>query len=115
MELLEPKKPLEFVHKEVTFLVKPHCSAGDRAEILLSGEYKGRGQVEFSRSSYVKTVVRRMLVGWKGVTRGGKEAAYNWEDFDQFYPKDDTVLMELFNFIYKNTDVGDHKAEVKNA
>lgn len=114
MELLEPKKPLEFKWKDVTFLVKPFCSAGDKAEILLAGESKGNGQFEFTRATYVKTVLRRMIVGWKGVTLRGQEAPYSFETLDQLFPKDDGVFAELFNFIHTHTDVGPHKEALKN-
>lgn len=114
MELLQPNKPLEFVYKDVTFMVKSQCSAGDRAEILLAGENKGNGQVEYSRPAYMKTVLRRMVVGWRGVTVNGQEVPYAWELFDQRFPKDDGIMLELFNFVVEHTDLGKHKETVKN-
>lgn len=114
MELIEPSKPLEFIFKDVTFYVKPLCSAGDKAEILLIGENQGRGQVRVSAAAYVQTVLRRMILGWKGVTRQGREVPYSWEVFDQYFPKEDIVVLPLFNFIIEKTDVGQHKAEIKN-
>lgn len=110
MELKESDvKPLEYKHEDVKFLVKPEATEEDRLEVLLAGRQDGENIV-MSRAEYCKTVIRRMVVGWEGVTRKGEAVPYSFEELRNF-PRGTgkNVLLELGGYIIEHTDIAKPK------
>lgn len=115
MELLKPQAPLKYKHGDVTFLIKPKASSGDRLEIILSGSANSKGAIVVSRADYIRALIKRFVVGWEGVTLDGKEVAYSFELLDENFPKQDgdDVMLMLGDFIFRNTDIKSGESELK--
>lgn len=114
MELKEAKhKALEYQFEDVTFLVKPEADEADRLEVELSGrlkEHNGAKVMEYSTADYCKTVIRCMVVGWKGVKRGGHDVPYSFDELKHFpHVKGKNVFLDLGDFVIKNTDIRDQR------
>lgn len=110
MELKESDaKLLEFKHEDVTFHVKPESTEEDRLEVLLAGRQEGENVV-MSRAEYCKTVIRRMVIGWSGVTRKGEPVPYSFDELRHF-PRSEgkNLLLELGGFIIEHTDISKAK------
>ena len=119
MELVQEKAPLRFAWGDVTFLVKPQTTSGDKFEIDMAGRPVGNtGQVEFSPAEFYRTLVRQFVVGWEGVTSEGKPVPYSYENLMRLPAQSgDDVVIRLGIFIVENTDVtgGKGEAALKNA
>jgi len=104
MELMVAERPLEFVAGDVTFLVKPKASAADKFVVIMGKD----------TASFMRAVIERMVVGWRGVTQEGKPIAYNPALLDMLPNGKDNVLLSLGNFILNSTDIVKEDAEAKN-
>ena len=116
MDLKEPQvKTLEFKFEDVIFLVKPEASEDDRMEIALSGrleEKAGVAVITKSRAEFCKTAIRCMVVDWKHVKRGGHPVPYSYEELKNFpHVEKRNVFLELGDFIIKNTDIVNRRAD----
>ena len=110
MELKESNvTPLKYQHEDVTFLIKPEATEEDRLEVLLAGRQEGENVVT-SRAEFCKTVIRRMVVGWEGVTRKGAAVPYSFDELRNF-PRGSgkNLLLELGHFIIEHTDIAKPK------
>lgn len=105
MELMAMEKPLEFKHGEVTFLVKPKASAADKFAAMMA-----KDPHEFAR-----VAMRRMVMGWSGVTSGGKPVVYAPDLLDQLPPHEGgNPLVALGEYIVKHTDIAKVDEKAKN-
>lgn len=104
MELMVEDKPLEFAHGDVTFYVKPKAAAADKFSVAFTQ----------NTAEFMRTVIRQMVVGWKGVTSDGSPVRYSPEMLDRLPGSaKDNVLMSLGNFILDSTDITKEDAEAK--
>ena len=110
MELKEQNiTPLTYKHEDVTFHIKPESTDEDRLEVLLAGRQDGENIV-MSRAEYCKTVIRRMVVGWEGVSRKGEAVPYSFEELRNFpWGTGKNVLLELGGYIIEHTDIAKPK------
>lgn len=122
MELMpqsEAGKVLEFPWKDVTFLVRARAVEEDRLEVWGIGKTEGDAIVA-TRADFARTLVRRFVVGWRGVTREGKEVSYSFKSLCESFPVahgEKSVFLALSDFILTHTDFQESKAEAaaKNA
>lgn len=116
MELVRPEKPLEFQYEDVTFLVKAKASAGDRMDVKTSGRWD-KGGYHFSTPEFNRAIIRRMVLGWRGVTLDGKDVPYAFETMDNYFPitGDEDVYNALGVFIVEKTGILKQDNVQKNA
>jgi hypothetical protein len=117
MELtrIQSAEPLEFKYKDVIFKIKSRASEGDRLEVLLSARHEG-GKLLISQAEYAKTVIKKFVLGWEGVTHEHKPIAYSFELLEEYFPRDPdghNVLLLLANFIFDHTDIQKKESELK--
>jgi hypothetical protein len=111
MELLKSREPLRFKHKDVTFLIKPIATVGDRLEIQLIGELIG-DKIRFDKAEFSKVMIRNFVIGWEGVTEDGEPVPWSVDTFMTRFPDQDTGS-ELLDFIRQNTDIFRKAVELK--
>ena len=115
MDLIKPAEPLEFKHEDMSFLIRPHASEGDRMEVTMSGSYRD-GAFVFSRPEFNRALVRRFVVGWKGVKMDGKEVPYAFDLLDHHFPISgkDNIFVLLGIFIVEKTGIFAKDDLIKN-
>ena len=116
MELVKHSQPLEFKYEDIVFLVKKHANAEDKMEVALSGKRDGN-DIFWTRAEYCKTIIRRMVLGWKGVTQDGKEVPYSFDALCELpHVEGRNVFLALGEFVMEHTDIRNSKAkDLKNA
>ena len=107
MEALKTGQPLSFSWGDMSILVKPHATSDDRLQVALEKPGLGRRFVLASRL---------MVIGWKGLTREGKEVPYSPEELDSIPDlPGKNFLDQLGAFVWKNTDIsGREDSDLKN-
>ena len=101
------EKALEFKHGDVTFLVKPKATAMDRLQVVMA----------HTPEDMLTRAIKQMVIGWQGVTDGGKDAPYTYESLSSIPEPipNDSVMMKLGYFVMEKTDViGSKEVEPKN-
>lgn len=118
MELLKEVPPLEYVFKDVTFVIRAQANAHDKFQMDMSlGQINGEGKVEATLREVYQTLIKLFVVGWKGVTQDGKEVPYSYDLLTNAFPADpmDDVYMRLGGFIASKTGILPAPDSVKNA
>lgn len=78
-ELLKPGKTTkEVAFGDVTFAFRTELTAGDKFDIDTAGFLNKDGAISIKPLELYRKVVETFVVGWKGVTEGGKDAAYSF-------------------------------------
>lgn len=104
MELMTAEKPLEFTQADVTFLVKPRATAADKFAVVMCA----------TTAEFMRTAIRQMVTGWRGVTSEGKPIAYSPDMLDRLPSTKENILLSLGNFVISNTDIVKEESEAKN-
>lgn len=114
MELLQlDEKPVEYKHKDVTFLVRKNATVADRLAIDCAGVLEKDGRVRFDLRNYYEVLIKTFVVGWAGVTRAGKDVAYSYDLLMNNFPMSDEgdLLIKLGTFISEQTGLYQKKEE----
>ena len=119
MELIKGGEPLEFKYKDVTFYVKRHSVESDALEAWGAASMDPTGALVAPRAEYVKALVRCFVLGWKGVTRDGKEVPYSLGAFYNEFPRQEgggepSIFVQLASFILEKTDFQKEDTARKN-
>jgi hypothetical protein len=89
MELLKlDERPTEFEWNGITFLIKARLTTEDKYIIDTAGELQKDGSFIFHPRDFYSGVVKRMVIGWRGVTEGGKDAPYSFDTLTSRIPGD---------------------------
>src|SRR5512135_3231318 len=104
MELLKlDDRLVEWEWQGVTFLIKPRLSSRDKWNVATASRKMTKDGVEFNTWEFYTTMIRTFVVGWKGVTEGGKDVPYSFDTLMDRLPSsaDDNLVMQLGLFIGK--------------
>lgn len=94
MELTKVQDNLVYPFEDVKFFVRTPATAGDRYELSMLGDWRD-GKVVMKKGDYFLKVIELFVVGWDGVTEGGKPVPYSYETFMRRFPvspKQDLIL-----------------------
>jgi len=107
MEASKHGQPKEFTYGDMVVLVKPHATSQDRMEVAFSKD---------DVPTRFKLAARLMVIGWRGLTRDGKEVPYSPEELRNVPDlPDHNFAIELGLFIWKETDISGMKdKDLKN-
>lgn len=119
MEISKGGEPLEFRYKDVTFFIKRHAVESDALEAWGAASIDPAGALVAPRAEYVKALIRCFVLGWKGVTRDGKEVPYSLDAFYHGFPRqsggsEPSVFVQIANFILEKTDFQKEDVARKN-
>jgi hypothetical protein len=106
MELRKPSEIVEFKYEDVIFLVKAEASEEDRMEVALLGRRDESGKLHYSNADLCRSVIARMVTGWKNVKSNGIDVAYSIEALSMFPAvAGHNVYLELGGFILEKTNI----------
>lgn len=106
MEVSKPKENLTYAIGDVTFYVRAQATVEDKFELDVTGSWNGEGKFILSTGAFYRKLVERFVVGWKGVTDGGKDVPYSFDALMSL-PADATQdwLIKIGTFIAANTGI----------
>lgn len=88
---------LEHKHEDVTFIVKPKATAGDKLAVNLTD----------SKLAFIEALCERMTIGWSGVTENGKPTGYSYAKLRRLPDPGagSSIMLGLSDFIIEKTDI----------
>ncbi len=116
MELLAKKAETKTaVIGGITFEFRTKVTSGDRFEINTGGALTKDGIVSFNPLELYRVVCRLFVVGWEGVTEGGKPVLYSFETLTTRLPElpGQDIIIQLGTKIAEETGI--FKASVAEA
>ena len=98
MEIQKQGEILEHKWKDITFRVRAQATAGDRFEIDILYDVD-KGVVVVPRRELYRTLIKRFVVGWEGVTEDGKPVPFSLENLERLPADNEDVILFLGSFI----------------
>jgi hypothetical protein len=119
MELVKQSENLVYTYKDIKILVRSKATAGDKFAVEESGKFNSEtGKFDFNMVEFYRILVRRFVVGWEGVTDGGKPVAYSYDALSSLpIDHEQDFIIKLGMFIADKTGFSKVEAEAskKNA
>lgn len=106
MEVPKDKDNLTYAIGDVKFFIRAQATVEDKFEVDSTGTWNGQGKFVMSLNLFYRTLVERFVVGWDGVTSGGKAVPYSFAALLAL-PADATQdwVIKLGTFIASNTGI----------
>jgi hypothetical protein len=115
MELVKQQEPLEFVYKDVTFIIRATATARDKFAVDMCGEFTD-GKFVLDRVAFYHKLIQLFVTGWRGVTQDGKDVPYRYDTMMTLFPADPNldVFLKLGTFIAAETGIFQAADDSKN-
>lgn len=109
MEILKPQPPARFTRGDLTILVRTRALEDDKLAIATDEKayVDEKGRVRINQGDYARLLIQRFVVGWEGVTEGGKPVDYDYERLLELPVLDEgaSLLLDLSTFILEHVDL----------